>query len=182
MRIISGRNKGTRLFSVPCEKTRPTTDFLKEVIFSVLQDCEGETVLDLFAGSGALGLEAFSRGAAFVDLVDISSKSIITIKKNIEKLGCQKQVAYHKKKASSFLQTAKKKYDLVLIDPPYNKNLLNKHIELVFISEVLDEDSQIVLEHSSKEIIAENWKEHVHFQKKYGDSTITILKKIRNKQ
>ena len=88
MRIITGKFKKANLFTVPGKTARPTTDYIKEVIFSVISSCNGKNVLDLYAGSGSLGFEALSRNADFVDFVDFSDKSIKTMKRNIEKLKC----------------------------------------------------------------------------------------------
>ncbi len=86
MRIITGKFKKANLFAVPGNTARPTTDYIKEVIFSVIPSCEGKNVLDIYAGSGSLGFETLSRNALFVDFVDFSDKSIKTMKRNIVKL------------------------------------------------------------------------------------------------
>ena len=109
MRIIAGKNKRTSLYSVPGDKTRPTTDFIRELIFSVIQDCNDLDVLDLYAGSGSMGLEALSRGAAHSTFVDVSERSIKTINKNIAKLNCSDISSVYKKRCdkSSYYRTNK---------------------------------------------------------------------------
>lgn len=85
MRIISGRFKGATIHSVPGQKTRPTSSFYREMIFSMVADYEGKRVLDLFAGTGSLGLEALSRGSVWVDFVEFASAAIAVLLKNIDR-------------------------------------------------------------------------------------------------
>jgi len=127
MRIISGRFKGTTLFSLSGDNTRPTLDRVKESLFNILGNAFYDTfVLDLFAGSGALGLEAVSRGANFCDFVDINVDAINIINKNIEKCHVKEVTKVHK---SDFNAIIKKfpddRFDLVFLDPPYGKNIGN---------------------------------------------------------
>jgi 16S rRNA (guanine966-N2)-methyltransferase len=175
MRIIAGEFKGTNLVPVAGEQTRPTTDFLKEAMFSVLQDCEVERVADLFAGSGALGLEAISRGANSAELVDISRRAALSIRRNIEKLRCETRCRHVKQKVSAFLKEQTAPYDLIFMDPPYNENLVNPTIELIFEHSLLSEEGRLVVEHSTREPLLERWNEHIDFQKRYGETLLTIL-------
>ena len=175
MRIIAGKYKKTNLFSVPGKTVRPTTDYLKEVIFSVLYNCADKKVLDLFAGSGALCLEALSRGAENAVFVDFSDKAIKTIKQNIRKLKCEKECKILKKRVSSFLIKTTEKFDLIFLDPPYSKNLVNSTIELIFEKELLSADGKIVVEHSKEEKISEELQPYIDYEKKSGRTTITIL-------
>ncbi|MCD4818876.1 MAG: 16S rRNA (guanine(966)-N(2))-methyltransferase RsmD [Candidatus Cloacimonetes bacterium] len=177
MRIITGKFKKTNLFSVSGNTTRPTTDFIKEAIFSTIFNCENLLVLDLYAGSGSLGLEAISRGAKFVDFIEFSEKAIQAIIKNIQKLKCEEQSHIYRKKVSSFLKKTDKKYDLIFMDPPYDKNLVNKTIELILENSLLNESGKIVVEHSPQEIIVDLIDEMTFFQKKYSDTIITIIEK-----
>jgi len=176
MRIITGKFKKANLFSVPGNMSRPTTDFLKEVIFSVLQDYAQKKVLDLFAGTGSLGLESLSRGADSAVFVDVSLRAIHTINKNIRKLNCEEICKVYHRRVSPFLKTCPEQFDLIFLDPPYNKNLVNKTIELIFQNEVLNKDGKIIIEHSKKETISEKWKANIEYEKISGESKISILK------
>lgn len=178
MRIITGKYKKSNLFSVPGYTARPTTDFTREVIFTVLGSCQNLQVLDLYAGSGSLGLEALSRGARFVDFVDFSEKSIKTIIKNVHKLGCKLDCQIHRKKVSAYLNSCSKKFDLILMDPPYDRKLVNKTIGQIFTNELLSENGRIVIEHSSREKIDPSWQDRIDYQRDGKQTKITILKKI----
>jgi 16S rRNA (guanine966-N2)-methyltransferase len=121
VRIVAGRWGGRRLTSPKGDATRPTSDRVREALFSILGDRVQEArVLDLFAGSGALGLEALSRGAAAATFVDSAAPAVAAVKANLEALGGTAEV--HRSDALRFLRTAQGKaqhYDLVLLDPPY---------------------------------------------------------------
>jgi 16S rRNA (guanine(966)-N(2))-methyltransferase RsmD len=121
VRVIAGRYRGRRLQAPPGEATRPTSDRVREALFSVLgARVEGAQVLDLFAGSGALGIEALSRGAAAATFVDTSPAAIRAVHANLEALGASAEV--RRSDARRFLggaSAAARQYDLVFLDPPY---------------------------------------------------------------
>jgi 16S rRNA (guanine(966)-N(2))-methyltransferase RsmD len=120
MRVVAGEHGGRRLVAPRGGRTRPTADRVREALFSTLGDLEGLRVLDLFAGSGALGIEALSRGAAEAVFVDSASAAVRAVRDNLEALGLEAEV--HRADARAFLRAARKRgreYDLVLIDPPY---------------------------------------------------------------
>jgi 16S rRNA (guanine966-N2)-methyltransferase len=177
MRIIAGEFKGTTLFPVPGEQTRPTTDFLKEAMFSILADCEVEQVCDLFAGSGALGLEALSRGAGKAVFVDLSQRAIGTIFKNGDKIRCRDRMTIVKQKTSTFLRSQTEPFGLIFMDPPYNKDLINPTVELVYTLGLLCDDGRLVVEHSVREPLLETWTPYIITQKRYGESLLTVLGK-----
>lgn len=132
MRIISGA-AGRRKIQVPKSVTRPSTDRLREALFSILsQRVEGARVLDLFAGSGALGLECLSRGATSCEMVDSGRESARVIKGNLKFLGLQGGRVIESE-VSRFLKTARGPYDLVFADPPY----LKKQGDHDFVGELL---------------------------------------------
>ena len=120
MRVVAGRHGGRRLASPRGARTRPTADRVREALFARLGDLRGVRVLDLFAGSGALGIEALSRGAASATFVDSSPAAVRAVRDNLAALGLEGEV--RRSDARAFLRAARKRgreYDLVLIDPPY---------------------------------------------------------------
>lgn len=180
MRIIAGKYKKAKLFSVEGRTARPTSDFMKEVIFNVLQNCENSKVLDLFAGSGALGLEAVSRGADSAIFVEFSDRSIKTIIKNIEKLDCKEKTRVYKKRVSSFLNWNEQKFDVIFLDPPYDKNLINKTIKKILDSNILNPGGKIVAEHSVREKILPELSEKIVFNRSTRNNQVSILSEERN--
>jgi 16S rRNA (guanine966-N2)-methyltransferase len=122
MRVIAGVHGGRELVAPRGRDTRPTADRVREALFSILADVSGAHVLDLFAGSGALGIEALSRGAADAVLVDSSASAIAAIRRNLAALDLEASV--HRQTAARFLERARvnaRQYDLVFLDPPYRQ-------------------------------------------------------------
>jgi 16S rRNA (guanine966-N2)-methyltransferase len=120
VRVVAGRFKGRRLIAPPGASTRPTSDRVREALFAILGPLDGARVLDLFAGSGALGIEALSRGAANATFVDSAPAAIQAICRNLETLGLDADV--RRQDARAFLRAARDarhEYDLVFLDPPY---------------------------------------------------------------
>lgn len=118
MRIVAGSKKGARLSSPRGRDTRPTSDRVRESLFQLIGPVDGARVLDLYAGSGALGLEALSRGAASATLVDSGREAVRAIERNIEKLGLEKARAV-RADATRFVASTTDTYDVVFLDPPY---------------------------------------------------------------
>jgi 16S rRNA (guanine966-N2)-methyltransferase len=119
LRIVAGIFGGRRIEAPAGDSTRPTSDRVKEALFSILGPIEGATVVDLFAGSGALGLEALSRGAARVTFVEADRKAAAILRRNIETLGCEGRATLIVDRAERSLTRLPKGIDLVLMDPPY---------------------------------------------------------------
>jgi 16S rRNA (guanine966-N2)-methyltransferase len=120
LRVIAGSKRGARLLAPHGRAVRPTSDRVREALFSILGELGGARVLDLFAGSGALAIEALSRGAGDATLVDSSSVAISVIRRNLEALGLTAEV--RRQRALEFLERARmtrRQYDLVFLDPPY---------------------------------------------------------------
>ena len=147
MRVITGTAKGRKLYSFTggdAEGLRPTSAHIKESIFNIIQfDIEGRRVLDLFAGTGQLGIEALSRGAAWVDFVD---KDTSVIKKNLEVTGFTDKAGIRKTEAISFIRASKERYDLIFLDPPYNSKLLNGALTEISAIDILRTGGIIVCE------------------------------------
>lgn len=186
MRIITGRARGSKLYTLEGENTRPTAERTKEAIFSIIQfDIEGRNVLDLFAGSGQLGLEAVSRGAAHADLVDKSKAAIEVIRKNMVKtklaLDCNAFCADF----SDFLRGHKgrEKYDLVFLDPPYDAKVVPEGLKNLLRYELLKPYFTIVCETRAAEDVFGGDKTlegrfSIKKQSRYGAAVVTILSPI----
>lgn len=152
LRIISGEHKGRILSSVKKAKIRPSSDKVKGSIFNVLKDeVKGRKVLDLFAGSGNLGIESLSRGAEFVTFVDSSSASIKIIKRNLESLDLDRRSKTVGKDCLKVLPKLQGKFGIVFADPPYLCGFAQKVIDLVVKYDLLERDGILVLEHHKKE-------------------------------
>ncbi len=150
MRVISGKARGKKLVSLEGINTRPTLDRVKEALFNIIQfDIPGKKVLDLFAGSGALGIEAISRGAETATFCDNSIDAIQVIKTNIENTKCtDKSVVLQKDYllALNYLAKSKQKFDLIFLDPPYRTDFSDKAIEKILELDLLSKEGIIILE------------------------------------
>ena len=175
MRIITGKFKGRRLYTVDGRTTRPTTAFNREVIFSIQQDYTDKRVLDLYAGTGSFGLEALSRGAEWVDFVEFAPAAIGTLLKNVSLLGCGELCHVWRKRVEVFLKDTESDWDLIFLDPPYNKNLINSTLELIWERNLLRADGLVVVEHSPREIILPPYAERAIKTRKGKTSTFTLL-------
>lgn len=145
MRVITGTARGRKLQTLEGTDVRPTTDIVKEAMFSIIQfEIEGRRVLDLFGGCGQLSIEALSRGAAGAVIVDSSKKSVEIIKKNLETTGFEKNAVVINSDAISFLSRRAEKYDIAFIDPPYSKGLMEMALER--ISDVMNEGGAVICE------------------------------------
>ncbi|MFT4245649.1 MAG: 16S rRNA (guanine(966)-N(2))-methyltransferase RsmD [Micrococcaceae bacterium] len=178
MRIIAGVLKGQQLKTLAGDNTRPTTDKVKEALFSTLISynmLEDSVVLDLFAGSGALGLEAASRGAKQVDFVEKHPKALKIVKENCElsdkKIPTVLDTFFSD--AQKYLKKVTTKYDLIFIDPPYNFSTKNINEILAKLVPLLMPHSLVIIERSSraKEAI-ENPDFSELFRKRYGETLI----------
>ena len=133
MRIISGKARGTKLFTLEGLDTRPTLDRVKESLFNIINNrIYASSVLDLFSGSGAIGLEFASRGAKNVTLCDVSKKATDIIKKNIEKTHLEEIVELYNLDFKKMLEEIKEKeFDIIYLDPPYKTDYIKESIELI---------------------------------------------------
>lgn len=182
MRIISGQNRGTKLNTLEGENTRPTLDRVKEPLFNIINfKLEDAIILDLFSGSGALGLEALSRGASKAFFCDNSFKAIDVIKKNIEKTRNESKSIVIKKPYDKALEELKEKnilLDIIFLDPPYESNYYSKALELIQNFELLKKDGTIILETDNKnkilDIINDEYFE-INDIRKYGRVTLIFL-------
>ncbi len=154
MRIITGSAKGTNLETLEGLETRPTAVRVKEALFSMIQfDIEGRRVLDLFAGSGQLGLEALSRGAASATFIDSSREAADIVLKNAAKTKLKDRASVAVYDYESYLKNGKfpEGFDLIFLDPPYNSGFMHRALELIFSSSVLREGGTVVCETDTEE-------------------------------
>ena len=179
MKIITGKYRGRSLVTPDGLKTRPTTARIKESIFNIIQfDVEGRDVLDLFAGSGQMGLEALSRGANSCTFCDSDKGAIAAIKKNIDKCKAE-EAKLHDKDSINFLKLQKKNsFGLIFLDPPYGVGLLEESLKVITTVDILQEGGIILCE-SHKDwnapVLPENYK--VLKEYVYGDTKITTITK-----
>lgn len=155
MRVIAGELRGRKLKAVPGKETRPTSDKVKEAAFQIMGPFfEGGTCLDLFAGSGSLGIEAISRGIEYVVFIEKQGKAIHTINENIEALGIEKQVEVSRMDAFRALRVVAKNkacFDIILIDPPYETVNFNTLLQEIMDRDLLKSNGIIFCEHDIKE-------------------------------
>lgn len=176
MRIITGKLKGRRFHIPKGLEVRPTTDRIKENIFNKIEAykfIEGSRVLDLFAGSGSLGFEAVSRGAASVLAVDLDPANTELIRKTAEKFGVQNQITAFTADALTFTGGKGQAFDFIFCDPPYFYENTDRIVKQILENGWLADDGWFVLEHDKYQ----NYKEHPRcfFSKAYGRSTVSIF-------
>lgn len=176
MRIIAGDYKGRRLYSPQDKRIRPTTDKVKEALFSILADqIYDADVLDLFSGTGGLGLEALSRGARHCWFCDNSRDSIKLLRENIQYCKAESKATVLNGDFRKILQNLNTPMDLILLDPPYGRELLPECLELIGQYGCLAEDGLIAAEHRKEEILPDAL---AGFQKlkerKYGTVVLSI--------
>lgn len=178
MKIISGIYKGRKLDGYDIEGTRPTMDRVKESLFATIQSkVVDSVVLDLFTGSGNLGIEALSNGASFAYLVDNNYKAIKVVQRNVTNLGI-KNCQIIRNDYQKVLKEIDKKFDIIFLDPPYKTDYIEKALNLIEENKCLTKDGIVVCESSSldKIIYSTNYKSIK--EKKYGDKWVVILKQI----
>ena len=178
MKIISGKYKGRVLEGFDIAGTRPTMDRVKESLFAMIQSyLEDAIVLDLFAGSGNLGIEALSEGAQEIYLVDKNKKACQVIKRNINKIGIEASDIFcgDYKSALKKYQEQSIKFDIIFLDPPYQTDLVKKSMEVIEKYELLSKNGIIVAESDTLDKIIFSDKIEIVKSKKYGDKVVAIL-------
>jgi len=175
MRIIAGRAGGIKLKSLKTNKVRPTLDRVKEALFSMLLPyMPMEKGLDLFAGFGTLGLEALSRGVNLMTFVEKNRRHVDIIKENIKKCKFDEISQVVQDDVFNFLNKTDNKYDIVFLDPPYNKNLVNKTLNLLLKNNLLHNESLIIVEHHKGEVIEDIEQLIVIKDRNYNDTVIKV--------
>lgn len=176
MRVITGSRRGRKLKTLDTLDTRPTTDMVKEAVFSAIQfDVPGAQVLDLFAGSGQMGIEALSRDAEHCVFVDNNPAAVQIIKDNISDCKFVAQSRVLNMDSLEYLKVAKGEFDIVLLDPPYGKGTLEK--VLPQLDRLLSSRAVVVCEHEKElELGDEYGRLRKHKRYKYGKIAVTIFK------
>ncbi|MGX7069640.1 16S rRNA (guanine(966)-N(2))-methyltransferase RsmD [Gemella bergeri] len=179
MRVIAGKYKSIKLNAVEGMNTRPTTDKIKENLFNMI-DCHNLKVLDLFGGTGGLGTESLSRGAKHATFIDGSSNAIKIIRSNVEKCKIDKKnyEIYRNdyKRALKIFWKKEEKFDLIFLDPPYNKGLIDCSLQAILENNVCANKCLVVCEKSNTEkITVENEKLEIIKEKQYGITDIIIF-------
>lgn len=168
LRVIGGKFKSRRIKEVKSQTTRPTTDKNKESLFNMLgQFFQGGLMLDLFAGSGAIGIEAISRGMDEVEMVENNFQAVKIIKENLNTLGIENQCKVVRQDVFSYLNTTLKKYNLIFADPPYALDKYKQLLDLINYRQLLADNGIIVMEADKAQLFEEKvhhffkYKEHV---------------------
>ncbi|AOZ94177.1 16S rRNA (guanine(966)-N(2))-methyltransferase RsmD [Paenibacillus crassostreae] len=179
MRVVSGSAKGRPLKSVPGIGTRPTTDKVKEAIFSMIGPYfEGGTVLDLFAGTGGLGIEALSRGMENAIFIDMDPKSVETIRANLKATRLESQAEVFRNDAERAIKVLAKRellIDTVFLDPPYRLKNADELLQQMHERSLLQHHATIVIEHDSKFEYPDKFSQFNCVRKAlYGESAVTI--------
>lgn len=172
MYIISGKYKGKKIKGYDIVTTRPTMQRVKESLFGMIQNYIPDSkCLDLFAGSGNLGLEALSNGASSCTFIDNNINAIKVLKENLKDIG---DVNIVKDDYNHFLKSTDDKFDIIFLDPPYKDNLINSAIDLIIKKDLLNDNGLIICEYVDEVLID---KLDIFKEKKYGDKYIKIYKK-----
>ena len=180
MRIISGKARGTNLYTLEGNDTRPTLDRVKESLFNIINSrIYDSVVLDLFSGSGAIGLEFASRGAKEVVLCDKSKKATQIIQKNIKKTHLEDAVSLYNVDFKELLQNEKnKKFDIIYLDPPYKTDYIIQSIEIILKYKLLDEQGLIIAETDEPEKTEKQIKKldiMIKDKRKYGRANLLFI-------
>ena len=177
MRIIGGSARGRRIKSPPGQ-VRPTADRVREALFSILgPHVPGCRFLDLFAGSGAVGLEALSRGARWVDFVEEDPARATSIRNYLRDFGWSEQGHVHRFSARKYLGRVRERFDIIFVDPPYTGPLLAEAVKQILATKILADDGILVLEHASSSPFAiEGLTTHRLKTYRYGDTMLSVYR------
>lgn len=180
MRVISGSQRGKKLTSPPDLKVRPTLDRIKESIFNMIAfSVSDSVVLDLFAGSGGLGIEALSRGAQKCIFVDKSEESLYVTKENLRLTSFDSKADCVNSDFSHFLENTKEAFDLIFLDPPYAEGLMDKALELIHKNNLLRKDGFIICETDGDiNYIPDETLFNIYRNKRYGRVQIFLLRNL----
>jgi len=177
MRVIAGRAKGRSIKSPKSVPIRPTSDLIRGAIFSILEsmDTDWSAVLEFYAGTGSMGIEALSRGAGWVDLVEQNPKCCAAIKENLENTGFTHQAHVYCLPAVKAISVLNKKYGIVLMGPPYKERSVIDTIEHLVDSTLVGPGSTIVVEHSHRVPLNDSYGQFsLAKERRHGDTCISV--------
>ncbi|MEW6409646.1 MAG: 16S rRNA (guanine(966)-N(2))-methyltransferase RsmD [Nitrospirota bacterium] len=179
MRIITGKSKGRKLKGSRIKGTRPTSQKVKESLFNIIGEriC-GATFLDLYAGTGAIGIEALSRGAGGVVFVENGFQSRKIIEENLSLTGLGERAEVFGMKAERFVETTNEKFDIVFADPPYRTGEVNIILEKLSRCDIINQEGLLIVEHFKKKYLPGNIGEMKRLKEyRYGDTYLSVYKK-----
>ncbi len=179
LRITGGVYRGRRLRSPKSAGLRPTSDRVRGAIFSILGQgfAEGARILDLYAGTGALGLEALSRGAVWIDFVEANARRSQQIRANLRELASDEQGRVYTGKVETILESLSGGYDLVLADPPYDMDKFDSFLGLLGKGDLLSDECVVVVEHRYDTELTEDYGKLVLMtRRRYGDTSVSIYR------
>lgn len=182
MRVITGSARGHTLKAPKGDNTRPTSDKVKESIFNIIGFIDEEdVVLDLFSGSGGMGIEFLSRGARSCYFIDEDTNSVKIIRENLEKTKLTEKALVYKNsvdRAIKILGSKKIKFDYIFLDPPYNKDYVIKTLENISHENLLTDSGKVIIEHETKLELLDKYCDLVEIDyRKYGDTSVSFYKK-----
>ena len=179
MRVITGTARGTKLLTPEGLHTRPTTDRVKEGLFSAIQfEIEGARVLDLFSGTGQLGIEALSRGAAYAVFTDNDEKAVRLVKENLKRAKLLDRAAVIRTDYLSYLRTTKERFDLIFLDPPYKENFLEIAIRAISEIDILRNRGIIICEKTADRALANDFAGLTRIKEyRYGTTSVVLYRK-----
>lgn len=174
MRVITGKAKGRKLKTLEGNDVRPTTDKVKEAVFSAIQfEIEDARVIDLFSGSGQMGIEALSRGADYAVFTDISKRSLDVTRENLENTGFSQQSKLINADGIEFIKSTAEKFDIAILDPPYRHGLIEK--ALPYLVKVMNNNGIIICEHEKELKIPEYDGLNIRKEYNYGKISVTLF-------
>ncbi len=178
MRVITGSARGMRLRTLEGNSVRPTSDKVKEAVFSMLQfQLEGRRVIDLFAGCGQMGIEALSRGAQSVCFVDSSQESVKTIRENLDATRLFERAQVEKRDFKLFLSSCCQQFDIAFLDPPYHNGFYDDALAL--LAPLMSDYGIIVCEHPTDVSLPERVDDfRIAKQSRYGKICISVYKRL----
>ena len=184
MRVISGSARGRRLKELQGMETRPTTDRVKEALFSIIQfELPGREVLDLFAGTGQLGIEALSRGAARCTFVDQRKDAAALVRENLKLTGLSDQARVVQGDSISYLMSCREKFHVIFLDPPYESGLLEKAMETIAAFDILREHGIMICESPLGQVLPELPQPYERGKDyRYGKIKLTVCRRNRGER
>jgi 16S rRNA (guanine(966)-N(2))-methyltransferase RsmD len=182
MRVIGGSAKGRRLRAPKGRKVRPTADRVKAALFNILpHDLSGLTALDLFAGSGNVGIEALSRGAAAATLVEVAPEVAAVVRENLERLGFADRCCVLNMPVARALRSLArdaKRFDLIFMDPPYGQGWVERILAMLQEGALLSDGAAVVAEHGARDPLAERYGVlALHDRRRYGDTFLSFYRR-----